>query len=44
MFRSGREALPDVLELSGGPPRCPEKFERPLWKSRKGRETLPNVL
>ena len=40
---SVREALPDVQEWSGVPPRCPGVFVRPSRMSRSGRKTLPYV-
>ena len=43
MSESGRDALPNVWEWSGGPPRCPGVVERISRMSRSGRETLPNV-
>ena len=52
MFRSGREALPDVrewlvglpdvLQWSGGPPECPEVVERPSRKSSSSRKAFPD--
>ena len=53
MSGSGLEALPDVRECSGGPPRCPgvfgrlavypEEVGRPSRMSGSGREPLPDV-
>ena len=43
MFGSGREALTDVLEWSGGPFGCPGEVERPFQMSRRGRKALPDV-
>ena len=50
MCVSGREALPDVREWSGGPfgcpggsPECPEVVGRPSRISGSGREALPDV-
>ena len=43
MFGSGREALPDVWEWSGGPPRCSGVVGRPSQMSGSGRESLPKV-
>ena len=43
MFGSGREALPNVQEWSGGPSRCPGMVGRPSRMSRSSPETLPNV-
>ena len=40
MSWSGREALPNVWELSGGPHGCPGVVKRPSWMSWSGRETL----
>ena len=44
------EALPNVREWLGGPPRCPEVVSRssrmagrPSWMSRSGLEALTNV-
>ena len=44
MSKSGREALPNVREWSGGPPECPGMIGRPSLMSGSGRESLPNVL
>ena len=41
--RSGRKALTNVRELSGGISECPGVIERPSWMIGSGRETLPNV-
>ena len=35
MSGSGREALPNVWEWSGGPPRCPGVVGKPSRMSRK---------
>ena len=43
MSERGRDALPNVWEWSGGPPRYPGVVERTSRMSRSGRETLPNV-
>ena len=43
MSGSGREALPDGLEWSGGHPGCPGVFWRPSIMPDSGREFLPNV-
>ena len=53
MSGSGREALSDVWEWSGGPrgfagvverpPGCPGVIGTPFRMSRSGREALPNV-
>ena len=39
----GREALPDVQQLSGGPPECPEVVRRPSRMSGSSREDLSGV-
>ena len=38
-----REALPDVLEWSGGSPECPGVVGSPSRMSGSCREALPNV-
>ena len=43
MYGIGRLALPDVWEMSGVPPGCPEVVWMPSRMSRSGRENLPNV-
>ena len=43
MFESGLEALLDVREFLGGPPKCQGVIERPFYMSRSGREDLLNV-
>ena len=43
MSGSGREAIPDVREWSGGPPGCPGVVGRPSRMSGSGQEALPNV-
>ena len=43
MYGSGREALPDDREGSGGPPRCPVVDWRPSKMSGSSREALPDV-
>ena len=43
MSGSGREALTDIREMSGGPPRCPEVFESHSRMSGSGWEALPDV-
>ena len=43
MSGSGREALPDVREWSGGPPRCPVVVESHSWMFAICREALPDV-
>ena len=43
MSRSGREAIQDVQEWSGGPPGCPGVGVRPSWMSGSGREALLDV-
>ena len=42
MSVSGREALPNVLEWSGGLPRCLEIVGRPYWMSGSCRESFPH--
>ena len=42
MSGSSREALPDVLEWSGGPPGCPGVVGRPSLMSESGRDALAN--
>ena len=42
MIRSGREALLDVREWSGGPPGCPGVVGRPSRMTESGREALPD--
>ena len=42
MSGSGREALPDVREWSGGPPGCPGVVGRPTRMSGSGREAISN--
>ena len=41
MTGSGQEALRDVREWSGGPPKCPGVVEMPSRMSESGREALP---
>ena len=43
MFESGRDALPDIWELSGGPPGCPGVFKKPFWMSGIDQEALQDV-
>ena len=43
MSRSGREALPNVREWSGGPPGCPGLVGRPNWMSVSGLEANAEV-
>ena len=43
MSGSGREALTEVWERSGGHPRCPGVVGRPSLKSGSGREALTEV-
>ena len=43
MSGRGREALPDVWQWSGGPPKCPGVVERPSRMSGSGQDTLPDV-
>ena len=43
MSGSGREALPDVQERSGGPPGCPGVVVSPARMFRSGREALLDV-
>ena len=43
MSGSGRVALSDILEWSGGPPGCPEEDGRPSRMSGSGRESLLDV-
>ena len=43
MSGSGREALTDVREWSGGPNRCPGVVRRPFRMSGSGREALQDV-
>ena len=43
MSESGREALLDVWEWSGGPPGCSKVVGRPSRKSGSGREALLDV-
>ena len=43
MSGSGREALPDVRGLSGGPSKCPEMVGRPSRMSGSGWEAVPDV-
>ena len=43
MSGSSREALPEVLESSGGPPVSPGLVRRPSRKSVSGREAIPEV-
>ena len=43
MSGRGREALPDVLDWSGGPPGCPGLVVTPFRKSGSGREVFPDV-
>ena len=40
---SGREALPIVLEWSGGLPECPGMVERVSQISGRSREAIPDV-
>lgn len=41
--RRGREAFSEVRERSGGPSTGLGEVERPTWRSRWGREALPEV-
>ena len=43
MSGSGREALPDVRECSGVPPKRPRVVGRPSRMSGSGQEALPDV-
>ena len=43
MSGSGREALPDVIEWSRGPPVCPRVSGRPSRMSGSGWEALLDV-
>ena len=43
MSGSGREALPNVCEWSGGLPGCPGVVGRPSRMFERGLEALPNV-
>ena len=43
MSGSGWLALPEVLNWSGGPPRCPGMVGRPSRMSDSVREAIPNV-
>ena len=43
MSGSGRDALPDVRQLSRGPTGCPAVVGTPSRLSGSGREALPNV-
>ena len=43
MSGSGREALTDVREWSGGLPKCPGEVGRPYRMFECGQEALPNV-
>ena len=43
MYLSGRKALPDVQEWSGGPPGCLGVVKKPSQKSRSGLKTHPDV-
>ena len=43
MSGSGREALPDAWEWSGGPSECPAEVGMPSVRLRSGREALPDV-
>ena len=43
MSGSSRDALQDVWEWSGGPPRCPVVVGRPSWLSKSGWEALQVV-
>ena len=43
MFGSGREALPEVLEWSRSPIKCPGVVGRPSWMSGSGRVALLDV-
>ena len=43
MSGSGREALGDLREWSGGPPKCPGVVERLTEIYGSGREALPDV-
>ena len=43
MSGSGREALPNVRELSVGPPECAGVVERTSQMSGSGLEALPDV-
>ena len=40
MYGCGREALPHILEWSGGPPGCPGVVGRPSRLSGSGRKSL----
>ena len=43
MSGSGREALPESQEWSGGPPGCLVMVERPFQMSDSGRKVIPEV-
>ena len=43
MSGSGREALPDVQLMSGGPPGCPRAVGRSYWMSGSGPKALSQV-
>ena len=43
MTRSGRNALPNVREWSGGPPGCPVVVGMPSRISGTGQEALPDA-
>ena len=43
MSGSGRKALPDVQEWSGGPQECPGEVGRPSRMSVIGRKAFPDV-
>ena len=38
---SGREAIMEGREWSGGPPGGPGQVERPTWRARSGPEVIP---
>ena len=42
MSESGRDALPNVREWLGGPPKCLGVFGNPSQMSGSGRETIPD--
>ena len=43
MSGSGRQAVTDVREWSGGPPRCAGVVGIPSWMSGSGREAILDV-